>query len=374
MKKNKMMRIASILMVAVLVSTCAVSGTFAKYVTSDSGKDTARVAKWGVSILASGDLFAETYKKAADNTPNKENGAARTGLSVVASTAVNGDNVTLDNVDKVVAPGTKNTDGLLYTVAGTPEVDGKLDLVVKGINKADDTLENFDAKKHDIFLAKNTDGYGVMVYYGKTTSTIFEADKYYVFADNKYSKAVVGDWGSEKDLYVLHDAVTTDEDYFPMVYSINGTAVFADKQKTSSLNTIVSQLSAMGSIAFEDNTNLNTLNKDASFDANGDGTPDTVKLVDTGKVKLTWEWTFDHTTDGSGSFDFDPEDNPDVKPNYRDGADTILGNLAAGQTTAGTQAPCVVKKSGESYVVLVDGTDYNLTTAISIALTATQVD
>ena len=71
MKKNKMMRIASILMVAVLVSTCAVSGTFAKYVTSDSGKDTARVAKWGISILASGDLFAETYKKATDNTPNK---------------------------------------------------------------------------------------------------------------------------------------------------------------------------------------------------------------------------------------------------------------------------------------------------------------
>ena len=50
MKKNKMMRIASILMVATLITTCAISGTFAKYVTKASGEDKARVAKWGIVL------------------------------------------------------------------------------------------------------------------------------------------------------------------------------------------------------------------------------------------------------------------------------------------------------------------------------------
>ena len=69
MRKNKMMRAASALMVAVLLTTCTISGTFAKYVTTASGNDTARVAKWGVQIDMAGfsdvdnDLFAKTYAK-----------------------------------------------------------------------------------------------------------------------------------------------------------------------------------------------------------------------------------------------------------------------------------------------------------------------
>ena len=57
MKKNTMMRIASVLMVAVLLSTCAISSTFAKYVSSDSATDTARIAKWGVEVTATGNAF-----------------------------------------------------------------------------------------------------------------------------------------------------------------------------------------------------------------------------------------------------------------------------------------------------------------------------
>ena len=61
MKKSKSMRAAGALLVATLLSTSAVSGTYAKYVTSDSGSDTARVAKFGVVVAASGSLFSETY-------------------------------------------------------------------------------------------------------------------------------------------------------------------------------------------------------------------------------------------------------------------------------------------------------------------------
>lgn len=64
MRKNKMMRAASGLLVAVLLSTCAISGTFAKYTTSANGTDSARVAKWGFtggSTITISDLFKNTY-------------------------------------------------------------------------------------------------------------------------------------------------------------------------------------------------------------------------------------------------------------------------------------------------------------------------
>lgn len=72
MKKNKMMRIASVLLVAVLLSTCAISGTFAKYATSATGSDTVKVAKWNVAITEKGqtsfafDLF-ETINDTVDS-------------------------------------------------------------------------------------------------------------------------------------------------------------------------------------------------------------------------------------------------------------------------------------------------------------------
>ena len=68
MKKNTMMRLASVLLIAVLMSTCAISGTFAKYVTSDSSSDSARVARWGFNgtTLNIEDLFVAAYDAGAD--------------------------------------------------------------------------------------------------------------------------------------------------------------------------------------------------------------------------------------------------------------------------------------------------------------------
>lgn len=105
MKKNRMMRLASGLLVAVLLTTCAISGTFAKYVTRDSGSDFARVAKWGVTVEAeSFNLFADTYK--TDDT-----------------TATFSGNYSVDSADDedVFAPGTKGTFAD-FAITGTPEV------------------------------------------------------------------------------------------------------------------------------------------------------------------------------------------------------------------------------------------------------------
>ena len=108
MKKNTMMRLASVLLIAVLMSTCAISGTFAKYVTSETGTDSARVAKFGVEVSATGYLFAKTYVNFANgNVPGTAD------MTISSSTD-----------EDVLAPGSKsNDDGMVISITGTPEVD-----------------------------------------------------------------------------------------------------------------------------------------------------------------------------------------------------------------------------------------------------------
>ncbi len=116
MKKNKMMRIASILMVATLITTCAISGTFAKYVTKAEGEGQARVAKWGIVLTMEGDKLFDSKYVAHDKDYLKAEGE----YSVIAE--ANED----ETQDKVVAPGTHSSDiengGFKATVKGTPEV------------------------------------------------------------------------------------------------------------------------------------------------------------------------------------------------------------------------------------------------------------
>lgn len=103
MKKNRMMRLASILLVATLMSTCTISGTFAKYVSAGSSTDQARVAKWGVEVTANGTMFKKEYAK--DDT-----------------TYTLGDNtVVSSNTWNVVAPGT-TANMAEVALTGTPEV------------------------------------------------------------------------------------------------------------------------------------------------------------------------------------------------------------------------------------------------------------
>lgn len=122
MKKNIMMRLASGLLVAVLLTTCAISGTFAKYVTEGKGFDTARVAKFGVDVTATGSMFKTEYD------------TDKTFKTVVSS-----------NEDKVIAPGTSGDLGGV-TITGTPEVavEVKFEATeVKLDGKWEDKDENF---------------------------------------------------------------------------------------------------------------------------------------------------------------------------------------------------------------------------------------
>ena len=66
-KKNTFMRLAMALVLLVLVTTSAVGGTFAKYTSSVSSQDTARVAKWGFEPVAMDitGLFSKVYDAGA---------------------------------------------------------------------------------------------------------------------------------------------------------------------------------------------------------------------------------------------------------------------------------------------------------------------
>ena len=133
MKKNMMMRIASVLLIAVLMSTSAISGTYAKYVTSDSGVDDARVAKFGVVATVDGTLFAESYADVDNgNTPSDTEAV----LTVVSS-----------DTRKLVAPGTKNDEGMKFVLTGTPEVDVNVEFKFEAVDNkevklAADTYED----------------------------------------------------------------------------------------------------------------------------------------------------------------------------------------------------------------------------------------
>lgn len=106
------MRVAGLLLALVLVTSCFVGGTFAKYVTSNGGTDSARVAKFGVKVEATGDVFAKAYD-AKDPTVQDYNG------DVIAKSVISSG--TTDN-DKVVAPGTAKENALTVSVTGKPEV------------------------------------------------------------------------------------------------------------------------------------------------------------------------------------------------------------------------------------------------------------
>ena len=101
MKKNIMMRLSALLLVAVLLTTCVISGTFAKYVTTNSAEDSARVAKWGVTVTANSSTVATVTEIGGADEEH-----------VLASSAA----------QVILAPGTKATELADFTITGEPEV------------------------------------------------------------------------------------------------------------------------------------------------------------------------------------------------------------------------------------------------------------
>lgn len=121
-RSSMMVRLVAVLAVVMMFTMCFVGGTFAKYVTSGSGTDSGRVAKWGVTVTGTADTFKETYAK-NDNS-----------FTLAANTVV--------STEDVVAPGTSGSMAA-FTLGGTPEVavnvafTGTLELGDKWVDSTD---------------------------------------------------------------------------------------------------------------------------------------------------------------------------------------------------------------------------------------------
>lgn len=413
MKKriNKPMRAAGILLVATMLTTCMTAGTFAKYTTTDSATDSARVAKFGVTVTANGSLFGEEYVKVADgNTPgiwtDIYDGSNGKGVGTVQVLAKgNG-----ANSNNVVAPGTQNDTGMGFSIKGKPEVDCYVDIEIQAKN---------------IFL-KNGNYATMKTIYFANEDEFHKAvanDNIYKYSNNTWTKVAATDSydGTNTGIYCIIKDIVSSTDfnnagfYFPVLYKTEDSrtsptapsaptaAMDPDNITTDSIKAITTAMYALRDDTKDSDTAINKLDSSingyttAKFrtwvqEANREFNTDFPQVV------LKWKWNYEQN------------DN-----NKYDKLDTILGNLVAqnSATMSGISAEdnvfkaeptkatspddtiCTVVKtsdSGATYSVptmaqataatgadhvgaISDNTgDYNLETAIYFSATVTQVD
>lgn len=141
-KKNYTMRIAAGVMTAALLSTCAISSTFAKYTSESTGTATARVAKWDI-LFGGGETTMnkkftfDLYSTLYDTTANNAETDVKTG----------------DDVTRI-APGTQGS--FAVKIKNNSEVTAKY-TVSFAIGYADDTA-NTEVKSVTIPLQFSKDG------------------------------------------------------------------------------------------------------------------------------------------------------------------------------------------------------------------------
>lgn len=310
MKKNTMMRLASFLLIAVLITTSTISGTYAKYVTSDSASDTARVAKWGVTVLASGSLFGENY------VPNSATG----NKDAISATIQHSVDVDVPGSSDIVAPGTKNENGLVLAIKGDPEVAYSIAYATEGTNS-------------DIWLSAGT--YAVMVKTDKVTEDNCVGYYYKNDAEQYVAATVDTEFGDVDQWYEKHDDATVAENkdgagkYYPINWTVTkeGTTGTLEATQYRTIEDVATALS-------DEFATTTTVAANTAIDD---------------KYRLTWIWEFDQGEDD---------------------ADTILGNLIGNDNSTSYQ---VVKLSGGNYVDI-EATDYSLNVAFGAKITVTQVN
>lgn len=125
MKKNRTMKLACVLLALAIMTSCFVGGTFAKYTSTSTAEDSARVAKWSFTVGTTDvaqssdfifDLFATIVDTVDGNTDTE-----------------------LTDTAKVIAPGTKGTCSVVLTNAS--EVDAEYVVDFSGTDEAGVPLE-----------------------------------------------------------------------------------------------------------------------------------------------------------------------------------------------------------------------------------------
>ena len=243
MKKNRMMRLASGLLVAVLITTSMISGTYAKYVTTANASDTARVAKWGVEVAATTDLFDEDYDIDDTNKTFKFAGE----YSVSAASAA------IDDRDNLVAPGTKGS--MTFSITGVPEV-------AVNVNVSFNATENA-LKMVTLPIGEYTD---------YTKATYAEEDK----DETDYDDTTVAAYNEKIEL---------EADYYPVLWTLKKSATKIDAPE---------DWASVGAVVGMEGVELQVI--EDYFAAEGmskNYEPNTNLTKQFGYYELSWEWPYE---------------------------------------------------------------------------------
>ena len=126
MKKTKFLILIGILELLIVIIMITFEGTYAKYITSGKGSDSARVARWNINTTNNiKDLFASSYTNIIDGT--EEQG--------------------------VIAPGTSGT--YFFTISGDVETSYTLSIVASGTDDVNGAIKEYNPIKYS-FTKPNT--------------------------------------------------------------------------------------------------------------------------------------------------------------------------------------------------------------------------
>ncbi len=338
MKKNTMMRFACMVLVLTLLSTCTISGTFAKYTTDASAADSARVAKFGVAIQTAGTLYSDAYVAGTPGVPASawsEKNTTANGITVAA----------YEVDDNVVAPGTESYGhGLSFGITGKPEVTTKY---------------YGEFKTRDIFLKAGE--YAIMTPTADVKDKVaFDAvvNRLYYDLDNQGAYKKVEDWNAYQALLKLNEVINfflisnivTATDYYPVVYTMtseNGGATFTpDKDYEVAVDASTTDPIAK---ALTKEMTANGEAVEAKYDEATTEKTWTVEFVDAkeiatnvelaseyhlGTKNITWGWAYGEK----------PVSITEDEADHEDLMDTILGDMMAQNTNH-----FVVCKVGSTY-------------------------
>ncbi|MBE6547292.1 MAG: hypothetical protein E7667_00230 [Ruminococcaceae bacterium] len=121
MRTNKTLRIASVLLIAVLMTACVIGGTLAKYTTTISTpEESARVAKWNI-----------TY--------NDQDASQVSNITFNLFDTTYDETVASSNSDKVIAPGTAGE--FEFSLKNLSEVDAEYTIALTVTNDGNIPIE-----------------------------------------------------------------------------------------------------------------------------------------------------------------------------------------------------------------------------------------
>lgn len=287
------MRLASCILIAVILTTCITFRTYAKYVTSDSANDSARVAKWGVNIVVSGSLFSNAYlDKNKGNIPSSSwsTNYASDYISVATST---------DGEENIIAPGTKSDTGLHFSISGKPEVatqitfeadnDSVQDIYLSGGSYG--TMQKI--LSHDEYVQLNESERNSKL---ESLKAYYAGKQLFVSTDKvSYCNIRFGDYIADlkndpnANLYVLSTIFVIPLDgYYPVEYTFNGEKY----SKTQDLLSKISSLINTSGGNYPANTDLSTV------------------LAESGEFDISWIWPYEENSN-------------------KNEADVFLGNIIA---------------------------------------------